>query len=51
MLWVLSMSDGKHSQLDVAERAGLPFREVEVAANLLVEHQLLSEDRSQKEPR
>jgi aminopeptidase-like protein len=25
MLWVLSLSDGEHSLLDIAERAGIPF--------------------------
>ena len=43
MLWVLSMSDGRHSLLDVAERSGLPFRDIETAATLLLEHQLLAE--------
>ena len=33
MLWVLNLSDGDHTLLDVAERAGLPFALVaEVAA-------------------
>ncbi|PSM40471.1 peptidase M28 [Streptomyces dioscori] len=35
MLWVLSLSDGEHSLLDVAERAGLPFDTVVVAADAL----------------
>ncbi|MGW7416850.1 DUF4910 domain-containing protein [Streptomyces sp. NPDC054863] len=35
MLWVLSMSDGAHSLLDVAERAALPFAAVAVAAEAL----------------
>jgi aminopeptidase-like protein len=43
MLWVLNMSDGKHSLLDVVERSGLGFREVRAAAELLVEHGLLVE--------
>ena len=35
MLWVLNLSDGDHSLLDVADRAGLPFALVaEVAATL-----------------
>ena len=35
MLWVLNQSDGDHSLLDVAERAGLPFALVaEAAADL-----------------
>ncbi|MFB6890000.1 DUF4910 domain-containing protein [Kitasatospora sp. NPDC056327] len=35
MLWVLSLSDGGHSLLDVAERSGLPFEAVAVAAGAL----------------
>ncbi|MFE7762203.1 DUF4910 domain-containing protein [Streptomyces sp. NPDC057438] len=35
MLWVLSLSDGEHSLLDVAERSGLPFDTVAVAAGAL----------------
>jgi aminopeptidase-like protein len=42
MLWVLNMSDGKHALLDVAERSGLSFSNIKVAADLLVEHGLLA---------
>ncbi|WP_338682412.1 DUF4910 domain-containing protein [Streptomyces acidiscabies] len=35
MLWVLSLSDGEHSLLDVAERAGLEFGSVVAAADAL----------------
>ncbi|MFM9607499.1 DUF4910 domain-containing protein [Streptomyces niveiscabiei] len=35
MLWVLSLSDGEHSLLDVAERAGLGFDSVVAAADAL----------------
>jgi aminopeptidase-like protein len=28
MLWVLNLSDGRHSLLDIAERAGVPYRTV-----------------------
>ncbi|WP_327674351.1 DUF4910 domain-containing protein [Kitasatospora sp. NBC_00458] len=35
MLWVLSLSDGGHSLLDVAERSGLPFDTVAAAADAL----------------
>ncbi|EFG10725.1 Aminopeptidase-domain protein [Streptomyces clavuligerus] len=35
MLWVLSLSDGGHSLLDVAERSGLPFDAVTAAADAL----------------
>lgn len=46
MLWVLNLSDGHHTLLDIAERAKLPFEVVWEAANLLHEHGLLKEDRS-----
>ena len=35
MLWVLNLSDGRHSLLDVAERSGLRFTEVRRAARAL----------------
>ncbi|MFF7345846.1 DUF4910 domain-containing protein [Streptomyces antimycoticus] len=35
MLWVLNLSDGEHSLLDVAERSGLPFDTVADAAGAL----------------
>ncbi|MEF9906968.1 DUF4910 domain-containing protein [Streptomyces sp. P9-A2] len=35
MLWVLSLSDGEHALLDVAERSGLPFDTVAAAAGAL----------------
>lgn len=35
MLWVLNLSDGEHTLLDVAERSGLPFDTVAVAADAL----------------
>jgi aminopeptidase-like protein len=41
-LWVLNLSDGKHSLLDIAERSGLPFEDVNEAAELLVKAGLLS---------
>lgn len=43
MLWVLNLSDGKHSLLDIAERAQLPFELVYQASKNLVEHDLLVE--------
>jgi aminopeptidase-like protein len=41
LLWVLSYSDGRHSLLDIADRAGLPFTPIKQAADALVAHQLL----------
>jgi aminopeptidase-like protein len=35
MLWVLNLSDGGHSLLDIAERSGLPFQVVASAADRL----------------
>jgi aminopeptidase-like protein len=42
-LWVLNLSDGEHSLLDIAERSGLPFPATRDAAGLLCENGLLSE--------
>jgi aminopeptidase-like protein len=44
-LWILNLSDGRHSLLDIAERADLPFRVVAEAARLLQESGLLVEER------
>jgi aminopeptidase-like protein len=41
LLWVLNLSDGSHSLLDVAERSGLEFSTVARAAELLLERDLL----------
>jgi aminopeptidase-like protein len=43
LLWVLNLSDGSHSLLDIAERSGLPFAMVRDAAASLMEHNLLGE--------
>jgi aminopeptidase-like protein len=43
MLWVLNQADGRHSLLDIAERAGLPFGAIKRAADALAEHGLLRE--------
>jgi aminopeptidase-like protein len=44
VLWVLNLSDGTHSLLDIAERARLPFAAIHRAAMLLKQHGLLSSD-------
>lgn len=44
MLWVLAMSDGRYSLLDIAERAGVQFETLHTAATLLRDHQLLAQD-------
>jgi aminopeptidase-like protein len=43
MLWVLNMSDGLHSLLDIAERSNLAFPAIKEAAEVLLEHDLLVE--------
>ncbi len=45
LLWVLNASDGRHTLLDIAERADLPFRRIQAAAEALVEVGLLKECR------
>jgi aminopeptidase-like protein len=42
LLWVLNLSDGRHSLLDVAERSGLPFERVAEAGDRLREAGLLA---------
>ncbi|HEV8163350.1 MAG TPA: winged helix-turn-helix domain-containing protein, partial [Actinomycetota bacterium] len=42
MLWMLNLSDGDHSLLDVASRAGLPFGLVAEVAGTLQEAGLLA---------
>jgi aminopeptidase-like protein len=42
MLWVLNLSDGTHSLLDIAERADLPFQIVEETARVLEDAGLLA---------
>lgn len=41
-LWLLNLSDGDHSLLDIAERSGLPFSVIRDAADLLCQSRLLS---------
>jgi len=41
MLWVLNLSDGEHSLLDIAEASGTPFPVIREAANALLQHGLL----------
>ena len=43
LLWVLNLSDGSHSLLDIAERSGLPFSLLRTAADTLIHHELLEE--------
>jgi aminopeptidase-like protein len=41
MLWVLNLSDGENSLLDIAERSGLKFAAISQAASVLLQHGLL----------
>jgi aminopeptidase-like protein len=43
LFWVLNASDGHHTLLDIAERADLPFRKIQSAADALLEVGLLKE--------
>lgn len=43
MLWVLNLSDGEHSLLDVAERSGFEFGLIRKAADALADHSLLKQ--------
>ncbi|MGH7230119.1 MAG: DUF4910 domain-containing protein, partial [Nitrospiraceae bacterium] len=43
MLWVLNLSDGRHSLMDIAERSELEFGVIKRAADALEEHGLLKE--------
>ncbi len=41
LLWVLNLSDGEHSLLDIAERSNLPFAAIKEAATALAATDLL----------
>jgi aminopeptidase-like protein len=41
LLWVLNLADGKHSLLDMAIRADVPFARIEAAARLALEADLI----------
>jgi aminopeptidase-like protein len=41
LLWVLNLSDGRHSLLDIAERSGYEFAMIKNAAEALLQHELL----------
>ncbi|MFI6816912.1 DUF4910 domain-containing protein [Nonomuraea sp. NPDC050328] len=44
LLWVLNLSDGQHSLLDIAERTGMPFPALSAAARALSTAGLLKEE-------
>lgn len=41
LLWVLNLSDGQHSLLDIAERSGFDFTTIQMVADNLMTHNLL----------
>ena len=41
-LWVLNLSDGEHSLLDIAERSDIPFSVISEAARVLCDAGLLT---------
>jgi aminopeptidase-like protein len=41
LLWVLNLADGRHSLLDIADRAAVPFATVRAVADALVAAELL----------
>ena len=41
LLWILNLSDGEASLLDIAERSGIPFRELVSGVNALLDSDLL----------
>jgi aminopeptidase-like protein len=43
LLWVLNLSDGNHSLLDIAEKSGLKFSLIRTAADALASHNLVKE--------
>ena len=43
MLWVLNLSDGSNSLLDIAERSGITFSVIADAANALINKELIKE--------
>lgn len=50
VLWVLNLADGRHSLLDIAVRADLPFRVVDEVAGKLMQHGLLRQANEQAAP-
>ncbi|MGF1935072.1 MAG: DUF4910 domain-containing protein [Nostoc sp. ChiQUE02] len=42
ILWILNLSDGQHTLLDIAERSGISFDVIKYAADILLAHDLLA---------
>ncbi|MFH7030707.1 MAG: winged helix-turn-helix domain-containing protein [Heteroscytonema crispum UTEX LB 1556] len=43
MLWVLNLSDGNHTLLEISEKSGIEFDVIKKTANTLLEFNLLKE--------
>ena len=43
LLWILNLSDGRHSLLDIAERSGISFSVIADATNALISKELIKE--------
>jgi aminopeptidase-like protein len=50
MLWLLNLSDGSHTLLDIAEESGLEFGLISSARDALVQHGLLKECPEETQP-
>jgi aminopeptidase-like protein len=48
VLWVLNLSDGRHSVLDIAERSGIPVDVLADAIDSLLEHGLVAESKEER---
>jgi aminopeptidase-like protein len=46
LLWLLNLADGKHSLLDMAERADVPFARLQAAAKLALDAELVLQVKS-----
>jgi aminopeptidase-like protein len=46
LLWLLNLADGRHSLLDIAERADIPFSRVQAAVRLAKDADLIREEHS-----
>ena len=50
MLWLLNLSDGSHTLLDIAEESGLEFSLILGARDALLQHGLLKERPDEAQP-
>ncbi|MGD1910489.1 MAG: DUF4910 domain-containing protein [Rivularia sp. (in: cyanobacteria)] len=51
ILWVLNLSDGNHTLLDIAKKSGMTFYEIKQAADTLLAHDLLTSEAKQDRKR